>query len=819
MAINISTTGVADADEKMTLTLHRFRRVESLSVAFPVSGVMLLDGKSGVGKTTLLDAIQFVFYDNLGNSCYDRALRSVAGKKPPTWVSIDMPDGTFVKRQRRPNTLVYRDDHGELHDAAAQGAIDERFGDYVTWRAGCMIRQEQPCGFFVMSSKEKLSLFQNYMLSSRVNGTRQFDTLIGKTASLLDDATKQLTYTTHRVESTTEMVNDHRVDMDGAWSDERQQALLAEYDVTTLSALAGAVTAKGRDTVARLQSRLDTAKDARTRNREIERQHRELSTAIDDHARALESCRYHSDEKVHGMEADIRRDNARLVAAKQTNARQQLESTRHELSNRLGDLSLPSTIYTEMQLDDIERALAGADATSLSFNLEQITASIEYVTRLPSHEKLVSIERELSSCPDESSQDEIDRLNRMIWLSNKSLECPVCESPLVMSDKRLTRVDDAPRESAKQLGAALTQRKEDERAYQKRLRLEPERDALRAELSRFHVDRRPPYADTSLDRLETLKRETSASLERRLRVPESIDVDLERRKLAQHAEREMVQAHVREIDRELETLETSGGTEAVDVSNLVKEINRKTETLATWRDENREYQRVESLLSHVRSQRDKLPAIQATHEPVDDLASAIDQSEREREDMVARVHAQEQQNRYAAYQRDLARYQKERDALTRRVGALETIKKTLVTAEYVMLDTFTQEINHRLAEIVPSLFHDPVSVVVRSIKRLKTDERISPKISVEIGMDNAECSSIHDVSGGERSRISLALAIVLSRFNGLPFLLLDESLASLDADIKERVTRTIRAHVDDKLVIAVNHDTTTGAYDFVAQLS
>ncbi len=53
------------------------------------------------------------------------------------------------------------------------------------------------------------------------------------------------------------------------------------------------------------------------------------------------------------------------------------------------------------------------------------------------------------------------------------------------------------------------------------------------------------------------------------------------------------------------------------------------------------------------------------------------------------------------------------------------------------------------------------------------------------------------MSGGEGDRASLALTLALNRLSSCPLLMLDESIASLDLNMKEAAIRTIRENTNN----------------------
>src|SRR5690625_4974351 len=173
--VNIENTGDTYTNGCMRLYMENFRHIPQLSLDLPMNGVILIDGPSGIGKTTLLDAVSFVLYDKLGNSCYHRGDRNVRKKHKSTLVDLTLSLNGFninIYRQRRSNLLRVTTDTGVLLDDVAQSYIDRLFGPYNTWLVGCMIKQERPSGFFTMNSQEKLALLQQLTLPARVdNGT------------------------------------------------------------------------------------------------------------------------------------------------------------------------------------------------------------------------------------------------------------------------------------------------------------------------------------------------------------------------------------------------------------------------------------------------------------------------------------------------------------------------------------------------------------------------------------------------------------------------------------------------------------------------
>jgi DNA repair exonuclease SbcCD ATPase subunit len=241
--------------------------------------------------------------------------------------------------------------------------------------------------------------------------------------------------------------------------------------------------------------------------------------------------------------------------------------------------------------------------------------------------------------------------------------------------------------------------------------------------------------------------------------------------------------------------------------------------ISKWQQDRNEYLQVESNLKQMRSQIKSITIEQVDDTVLEQLERHLKETQEDYVKMKQKIQIQLELGKLQELYQQHGQSQERCQQLNQRLASLQKIKSTLITAEYIILDTFLNHVNEQLAEVLEPLFKEPISVTLRSLKQLKTDQRIKPQVNYEINIGGTECVSINEISGGERSRISLALAIVFSTFNRAPFLLLDESLSTLDSEIKERTMDTIRKYLQNKLVIAVNHDTTTGVYDSVINLA
>jgi DNA repair exonuclease SbcCD ATPase subunit len=90
------------------------------------------------------------------------------------------------------------------------------------------------------------------------------------------------------------------------------------------------------------------------------------------------------------------------------------------------------------------------------------------------------------------------------------------------------------------------------------------------------------------------------------------------------------------------------------------------------------------------------------------------------------------------------------------------------------------------------------------------------KLDVVVYQDSVE-SDLMSLSGGEYARVVLAFALALAEIHDIKILMLDESMASLDADTTDIVVSAISENFNGN-VLLIAHQITKGKFDQVLDL-
>jgi DNA repair exonuclease SbcCD ATPase subunit len=169
------------------------------------------------------------------------------------------------------------------------------------------------------------------------------------------------------------------------------------------------------------------------------------------------------------------------------------------------------------------------------------------------------------------------------------------------------------------------------------------------------------------------------------------------------------------------------------------------------------------------------------------------------------------------YHAQITREREEVVNLNTALSDLGTFRQYAVETECRILQQIVDSINVSIQSVCTSLFDRDISIALSLFKTLKTTKNVKPVVNFAISYQGGSFDNISQMSGGEGDRASLALTLALKRLSSCPLLMLDESLASLDLNMKEASIRTIRENLNETVLI-VMHDGIEGVFQNVIDL-
>ena len=169
------------------------------------------------------------------------------------------------------------------------------------------------------------------------------------------------------------------------------------------------------------------------------------------------------------------------------------------------------------------------------------------------------------------------------------------------------------------------------------------------------------------------------------------------------------------------------------------------------------------------------------------------------------------------YHKQITREREEVVNLNSTLADMHSLRQHAVETECRILQQVVDSINASIEGVCSTLFDRDINITLNLFKTLKTTKNVKPVANFSISYQGGVFDNINQMSGGEGDRASLALTLALSRLSSCPILMLDESLASLDINMKEAAIRTIRENTNNTVLI-IMHDGIEGIFDNVLNI-
>jgi DNA repair exonuclease SbcCD ATPase subunit len=149
-------------------------------------------------------------------------------------------------------------------------------------------------------------------------------------------------------------------------------------------------------------------------------------------------------------------------------------------------------------------------------------------------------------------------------------------------------------------------------------------------------------------------------------------------------------------------------------------------------------------------------------------------------------------------------------------AAATLLKEKILEAESISLLNIIDSINTHAQIYLESFFvENPISIRLLPFKETKKSTK--PQINMEIEYKSMECD-FNSLSGGEQARVILAFTLSLAEIFNTPLMLLDECVANLDQETTGIVFDSIREHYKGKLSLVIAHQVVMGHFDKIIKI-
>lgn len=892
----------------MRIILSNFRCYDYKEFDIPDRKLTLIKGPSGIGKSTIFQAITWCLYGNI-RCITPNTIDTQKGKKPKIKTSVTLElENQIITRQKHPGLLSLFCDNTEYQDKTAQELINQTFGDYELWSSVSYINQGTRNSFLTASNSVKMELLNK--LAFNTEDPRQYIMKID-TAISADKKKYQ-------------EVNDELNGKINEFKEYTQDKTITNESISLIPNLS-----KYNEQIIEIKKSLQEIQNIE-KNREkilsimntLEKNIQHIQTQI-----AQIPILNHPFPKNENVELAINQYQTKFSFLSKLH---QLQTNLNTVDNRITEYrDLPyikcdenDLLTTQINEKLYKENYQKAQSLHIEYTKERIEAELIGRQNYIDGQRLLHITNEIKHCEGkllelqnrkkndsekpvfnlegecrtenkpippnidhiENQKKEIDKninqINIMMRESydiinqyeqyHNSLFCPNCNKPLHYVNGKITISNICPISKEiydqniqirnewqtklnelqlKVKDLIVTEKMENDR-YQKEMHIEHQKHVqYQSALSAYNLHLQKQQLEyqqiqeleTHISRLKTISANSeflpgspshyrilsSSELEqmtREINILRSINIIepirtssqclqkiIARNKLI--TQREELLKDIAEITEKNENL----GEYAKNIEEEMKRIKQMILEGEQYLNQQKilDIQKNTLITNLTRLQNDfeqehnRLPP--SNMEKINHLENEILQLTRNIEDGNIALQASNLHN-------SMVLKNNETMAVYQHMGYLQKFRQHAVDVECLTLQNLVDSINYSIGEIVETLFDKPINVVLQLHKTLKTTQYIKPTINFTINYAGGQFDNINQMSGGEGDRLSLSLTMALNKLSGCPFLMLDESLSSLDNDFKEISLHTMKEILSDKTIICIMHDGVEGYYDNIITL-
>lgn len=816
------------ATEPITLKLSNFRC--HLDRTFELSprdtGIVLIQGVSGRGKSTIADAITFALFGTT-------AVRKVKSfGKRTTKVTLVWPQVITINRSQAPNRLeVTLPDYPTVEGEPAQACIQEVFGEWSEFQMGGYLRQKTANSFFSMSPAEQ------WKLISRLT----FDDIdITKLKQKVQDEIKLTERNLVEAESAFSVINGQYLEakrsFDTTYRDMSRfnttsyasKEITEDSSDSDLSEVIESLT-RQRDTLNEYQVMIEKYKfwseQLTTYRSKLTQMKSEVSCRESEEMTAKEelvAASKVSDEAVQFIKvytilnqtrSELLRRNTDMTAYQQRLADHQkvLSEYPDNITEFINTQDQMITLW-DQYLVSINPLLDFKGARELRSILKDFTewSYTELAAYISKVEKLLA-----------ETQAELDRYNNY----KEPLICPSCSTGLVLESGSLHLHDQAEPPSISDSAASLKILKHGRKVLQ----------LLNSAV--LSADKLKDYSPEDLEEI----------LE---------DDELEKLRVS-HREVGYLQGRISALEGQEKTEWTPDEQDELNKVNCNVQPN---DLLLdhVWNELVERYQQSTSAMLHYKAIREKVErssvAVRRARDELLKVTSTVRDLEKSMGAHKSLMNKSIEQletlmEKTLSEQRDIDYYIKwltaYRDMMSRKrlsdqekvkvesarhsAAVAPLLKKHMIDVERECLADRVSVINTMINSYLEDMFDDPLSMRItlasadlgedsKGRKKTKTTMTGLSSVKTEL-VYHGEVIPFSALSGGEQDRVSLAMTLAMAELSSSNLLILDECLSSLDSATCDDILFKLQERVaDTSLVFVISHQANTGLFDSVVEV-
>lgn len=758
----------------MEIEIINFRSIEYRKFNID-TGFYLLSGNSGAGKSTLLESLEWVLYGGKVVSPFH-----LKSKKELTKVSLFLNNLKII-RTKPPDKLIVKKEETVLESDEAQNYINQIFGSKLFWKTTSYLSQDYRHNLLFGSKDDKNEIIKELIYGidiSKQNPDYYLEKVneYSKTvASKIDFHLGKIDYLSELLE---ENVKPDISDEDKIFYSKLMDKKKEELECKKKEAEKNLILLQEKDKL------IDSRKETLTKLKDYPELNLQKINKWKEYIKYSRELNQLPEFEINDTSSEILKKEIILIEEDY-----RIYKINHNKSNRL-DVEYSENIIRKSikkledqisKLEKYERYL------EMKRNVDKITVQIkttnEKIDNLKKIEKegfekikriglILKIEPDLGLIKD--------RLNE---LKTDFLTCPSCNKKVILTRGKLVE------ESGHFLDKSIVEK-------------------IKIEYNR--ISENTKLLNKEIDNLEVLN-----SIYSEMEIPEKIDkVEGNKEKISQLVDK-LKEIKVIEFDNQKysklkKDLYNSEMTEKEKQLKEKIEINYQVEL-----DDINPPDNFSSYFNNYQSLKENLKLLDERLQKLESLDKVkISKNIEKLNDIFEKF---EQITEIKQIEEKEKKLESMKSDLKKLIVTKENCSKIKKIIEDVSSKTFEGLIIHfnkLLNQILQEIF-DNIQIEIGMFKKVKGKNILKPQFNMKVLLKGNEYDNLNFLSGGEKDRISIALLVTLSVLTNNKFIMFDESMSSLDEEMRNQTLNLIKKYLPDKTVLNICHFTVEGFYDHI----
>ncbi len=810
----------------MKVSLYNFKCWEEKIFDLGDDNFTLLTGKSGVGKTTIFDAISFVLYG--------KGQKVIMHGKKSCKVIFEYKD-VKIERSKRPNIVKLNDVY---EDDAAQEMINKKFGENFDITG--YIKQGNHNSFILMGPLEKLAFLENFAFKDiNLIGMKQ------KISSIIKKRNDNYVHVMSRIATIKEMIES-----------------IPKPDVIEFP-----IKCKESQREKSIKNNKIKIKNCITRIKKLKIGYKSISDAVNystlyhDKIKMMKTQLETIQGRINNMNEELQDIDINVMRSDLVKYKKELKIIddnreyndlvkKYEIDKKqYDDLLLQETDQVNKEIDNIESQLwkeytieeinDNIDTyTSLVDDLETIIRLKDQHDKIENHDGYIPQINKLVKKIDDKKE-----LIAKIKLESDTYNCPSCHERIMFKDGDLVKninekcthdIDDERRKLSKykkELSELMEKDSKVKVQKQKKTDLYNQMEELYNQYDIFDESREFDIQDYKTELGEyTNYRNKQYDLEKqlnKLRENEGSNTLKSLEKTLNNMRKQIEHIHI--FDNDLKNTDGLDENElrneiALIISSIPKyeRMFKDVETMET--EENEIKMNLEKWEKDFISKYKKVRKPEELQEKLNEIEKEIEEKEIDKRkfekievDIDIYLKGKESLEKYNKWNNELIELESEEDDSKNKLTAANNFKIKINEAESIAINNIIATINQHVQKYLDDFFVDnPIMITLHSFKEDKK-KQMKPQINIEVNYKEMDCD-INTLSGGELQRVVIAFNLALSEMFNNDFLLLDECTSNLDQELTNTIMNSIKSSFPDKKVIIIAHQVVTGIFETIIRI-